>query len=245
MKVYFECNHHQEAKKSTISSSLVNSYFTLVELLVVISIIIILVSMLLPALNKARDRAKSTKCVSNLKQLGVGFAFYSDENNGFAPRYVDTSSLITWAKLLVNNKHLENNYRLFTCPSRVNINTTTPWSEVYGMPAFYLSTDTETKTFTTPDVPVNGPGARYIIIRKIKSPGKYYLLADSLSTSTYLQNAAIGTIGSNAIHARHNWQANILKADFSAKAADRAFFAIANKGTNFKITFDGKIGYAP
>ena len=59
--------------------------FTLIELLVVVSIIALLVSMLLPALNKAREHARRTVCMTNVKDLLAGVLIYSHENNDCMP----------------------------------------------------------------------------------------------------------------------------------------------------------------
>lgn len=107
--------------------------FTLVELLVVIGIIALLISILLPSLSRAREAGNTTKCLSNLRQIGQAMMVYASENKGaLLPCDVrgpaSGTTVDSWATLLVG-------YGYLSYPDNVDVNTPAQFDSVFRCPS--------------------------------------------------------------------------------------------------------------
>src|SRR5881409_6940 len=92
--------------------------FTLIELLVVIAIIAILAAILFPVFAQAREKARQTACLSNMKQIGIGLIMYaSDYDSQYPPSQLGTNgapNLVSWPQIM--QPYIKNE-QVFVCPS--------------------------------------------------------------------------------------------------------------------------------
>ena len=122
------CRVHQQWKGLYMDSK---RPFTLIELLVVIAIIAILAAMLLPALSKARDKARGIACTSNAKQVAMANIMYADDHDSVLShgQYSHTflvqtlrNGTLTTLMWYDNLEDYTGDYKVFNCPSKGQIN---------------------------------------------------------------------------------------------------------------------------
>jgi len=188
----------------------VRSGFTLVELLVVLAVIALLAALLLPALSKAKESARTTQCLNQMRQLGLAVRLYVDENGDAFPRSEHSafangqlpwerslapllgSSTTAWTNLLTG---------LYQCPSDKR---TTPWS--YGLNVYYE---------LGPDDDYTGKPQTWRRLTQVPRPSAAILFAENNSSADHLmpefwysQADAVDLAST-----RHNRRANYTFAD--------------------------------
>jgi prepilin-type processing-associated H-X9-DG protein/prepilin-type N-terminal cleavage/methylation domain-containing protein len=227
------------------------SAFTLVELLVVIGIIALLISILLPALNKARSAAKDVMCKSNMRQIGVMLNLYATEYRVYPLAYQSAGwphglPSTTWmtalkdARITPDDRFLYNSTLDFfksrldiICPEAPSSGGSTNPAATYGLAMGYTRSQ---KMMGGSAGPASGHEVSWTRPGEIRTASEVYAIieASTEKTGEVRVSATDGSTGGprwayrlageGAFQIRHNRRSNFLMADGHVKSEDHAMF---------------------
>jgi prepilin-type N-terminal cleavage/methylation domain-containing protein/prepilin-type processing-associated H-X9-DG protein len=196
--------------------------FTLIELLVVIAIIAILAAILFPVFAKAREKAKQTKCTSNLKQCSTALMMYAQDYDGWVTGH---NVGVKWSDALYKGGYL-GSLNIAVCPSYPPYNYDSSKS---GLTYGWRKESKNLYPGYIIEVPEGSNTYNFLNLYKIDKPAQFIIMADSVGInkdwSTYRKQSYLFNLSGSTgyvIHLRHNGLANMIFADGHVAACDKA-----------------------
>lgn len=243
-------NKVKNMHRTVIYKALTIKLFTLIELIVVIAIIAIIASLLMPALSKAREVAKSALCLSNLKQCGTSSMLYVQDYNGWVASYSYNNSWFSMDGMdgylgpggLQANK-LKPAKRVVTwCPSKAFVsNGMNSQLFAYGVVYWYGSFKNHLSIS-------DSISSHYIRLGSIDNPSSYVYLGDTSYKNTRSEWPNQASIfakdsstwdGNVGLCLRHAQRANVFMGDAHAEGASR--LRLTKVDIKFIITLTGQM----